>query len=154
MRTLKRIDEATTSTSEAAGVPAEDQPIGRRSAIEGRPSVRSAPATSSVRVRTHYASASSDPPATPAVGADRVLSIRLVGQTRPDVRLYQLALDRLGFNLAADGRLRLSRGVVELEWRSSASILLEGKLGVSATEHETEDHQHDSVAEDHGEEAR
>ncbi|MGZ4665469.1 MAG: peptidoglycan-binding domain-containing protein, partial [Frankiaceae bacterium] len=48
---------------------------------------------------------------------------------RPDVRLYQLALDRLGFNLAADGRFGRLTALSTRHFQAAHGLAVDGEAG-------------------------
>ena len=58
-----------------------------------------------------------------------MLSIRLVGQTRADVRLYQLALDRVGYHLAADGRFGRHTRLATMHFQAAHRLVVDGLAG-------------------------
>ena len=66
---------------------------------------------------------------TTTAGAVRVLSVRLVGQTRADVRLYQLALDRVGYHLAADGRFGRHTRLATMHFQAAHRLVVDGLAG-------------------------
>ena len=58
-----------------------------------------------------------------------VLDIRLVGQSRQDVRLYQIALQRLGYRLAADGRFGPVTALTTMRFQAAHGLLVDGRVG-------------------------
>ena len=66
---------------------------------------------------------------TTTAGAVRVLSVRLVGQTRTDVRLYQLALDRVGYHLVVDGRFGRHTRLATMHFQAAHRLVVDGLAG-------------------------
>ena len=62
-------------------------------------------------------------------GAVRVLGLRLVGQTRADVRLYQSALDRVGYHLAVDGRFGRHTRMCTMHFQAAHRLVVDGLAG-------------------------
>ncbi|MGZ4618038.1 MAG: transglycosylase family protein [Frankiaceae bacterium] len=57
------------------------------------------------------------------------LDIRLVSQTRQDVRLYQISLQRLGYRLAADGRFGPVTALTTMRFQAAHALLVDGRVG-------------------------
>jgi hypothetical protein len=109
----------TSSNGYAAAVPSYRAPAQR---------VPSDSAARQVTVSGHHAP---DPAGQASSWTARapVLDIRMVGQTRPDVRLYQLALQRLGFRLAADGRFGPVTAMTTMHFQAGHGLLVDGRVG-------------------------
>jgi resuscitation-promoting factor RpfA len=58
-----------------------------------------------------------------------VLSIGLAGQSRADVLLYQIALQRLGFQLAADGRFGPVTAATTMHFQAAHGLMVDGRVG-------------------------
>lgn len=64
-----------------------------------------------------------------SVGVVRVLSVGLVGQTRADVWLYQLGLDRVGYHLGADGRFGPLTRLSTMHFQAAHGLSVDGLAG-------------------------
>ena len=64
-----------------------------------------------------------------STGVVRVLSVRLVGQTRADVWLYQLGLDRIGYHLVADGRFGPLTRLSTMHFQAAHGLAVDGLAG-------------------------